>query len=70
MPKGTQATKQTARKTGRPPLEQNQEREKWQVQMRPDLIKNVRILAITEDRSPFDVIEDAVSAYLRDQPKR
>jgi hypothetical protein len=38
--------------------------------MRPDLVKELRLLGITRDCSPYDVLEDAVAAYLRDHSKR
>lgn len=71
--KRTQPTSTSApvvRKLSRPPLEHSLERERWDVQMRPDLVKELRLLGITRDCSPYDVLEDAVAAYLRDHSKR
>jgi len=55
---------------GRPPLEQNRDREKWGVQMQPELILNVRKLALDRRCSPYDILEEAVSAYFRNLAKR
>ncbi len=55
---------------GRPPLVQNQDREGWQIQMRPDLILNLRKLALERRCSPYDVLGEAVEYFLRDQTKR
>jgi hypothetical protein len=64
------ASPTTGRKTGRPPLEQNQARENWGVQMNPDLILKVRMRALERRCSPYDVLEEAVSTYFETPAKR
>jgi len=54
------------KKMGRPPRPKpDQKREKWGVQMRTDFILGVRRIALDRRMSPFDVLEEAVGAYLQ-----
>ncbi|MPR09744.1 hypothetical protein [Microvirga tunisiensis] len=38
----------------------------WQTQIRPDFLLQVRTLALHRNVSPYDVLDDALTAYLRD----
>lgn len=60
------------KKMGRPPRPKpDQKREKWGVQMRTDFVLGVRRIALDRRISPFDVLEEAVGAYLQTRsPKR
>jgi hypothetical protein len=43
----------------------------WQSQIRPDFLLHIRTLALHRNVSPYDVLDDALAAYLRDHaPKR
>jgi hypothetical protein len=46
------------------------ERQRWGTEINPALLLGLRKLALERNVSPYDVLEDAVSAYLRDQSKR
>jgi hypothetical protein len=46
------------------------ERQRWGTEINPALLLGLRKLALERGASPYDVLEDAVSAYLRDQSKR
>jgi outer membrane biosynthesis protein TonB len=46
------------------------ERQRWGTEISPALLLGLRKLALERNVSPYDVLEDAVSAYLRDQSKR
>jgi hypothetical protein len=39
----------------------------WQSQIRPDFLLHIRTLALHRNVSPYDVLDDALAAYLRDQ---
>jgi|UPI0004B4F362 hypothetical protein len=54
-------------KAARPALPGSQEREAWQIQIRPEFRREVRKLAIDRDVSAYDILDEAVSAYLRNQ---
>jgi hypothetical protein len=38
----------------------------WQSQIRPDFLLHIRTLALHRNVSPYDVLDDALAAYLRD----
>jgi hypothetical protein len=52
-------------KTGRKAAPQK-ERVRWETLVRPDLLLQTRTLALQRSISPYDVLEDALSAYVRD----
>jgi hypothetical protein len=61
-----------SKRTGRPPQTRTDgiEREKWGAMIRSDLLLELRKLALDRRVSPYVVLDEAVSAYLRDQSKR
>jgi len=51
-------------------IREDHERVLWQAQVRPDFLLQIRTLALHRDVSPYDVLEDALGAYLRDNSNK
>ncbi|QRM32764.1 hypothetical protein [Microvirga sp. VF16] len=67
-PAGEETSASGPKKMGRPPRPKpDQKREKWGIQMRTDFVLGVRRIALDRRVSPFDVLEEAVGAYLQNR---
>ncbi|EIM30291.1 hypothetical protein [Microvirga lotononidis] len=65
---GAETSAPGPKKMGRPPRPKpDEKREKWGVQLRTDFILGVRRIALDRRVSPFDVLEEAVGAYLQNR---
>jgi hypothetical protein len=46
------------------------ERRQFLTYMKPDLIKNLKVAAMEEERAAYELIEDAVTAFLKERKRK